>query len=161
MRKKHRNTGILFTSVIGRIFSRIDIIYKSLSLNLERSDLWPFHERAIVVPFYINNAPSSLNCSQESGESTREIVMAEVGCGVGNCVFPLLEDNSRLFIFALDFAPSAIDFVKVIYISSFVPFVQVMCLHFIQGASNSDVVFAWNRVTRNTIPREFPRTCAT
>ena len=41
-------------------------------------------------------------------------VLLEVGCGVGNTLFPLLEENDALFIHACDFSPRAIEFVKVI-----------------------------------------------
>jgi len=38
----------------------------------------------------------------------------EVGCGVGNTIFPLLENtpDKRLFVYGCDFAPTAIDIVK-------------------------------------------------
>ncbi|KAF9428723.1 Methyltransferase-like protein 6 [Podila epigama] len=36
----------------------------------------------------------------------------EVGCGVGNFIFPVLENNPDLFMYACDFAPSAIELVK-------------------------------------------------
>lgn len=41
-------------------------------------------------------------------------VLLEVGCGVGNFVFPLIEDqfNKNSFIYACDFSPRAIEFVK-------------------------------------------------
>ena len=40
-------------------------------------------------------------------------VMLEVGCGVGNLVFPLIEENSNnYFIYACDFSPRAVEFVK-------------------------------------------------
>jgi len=41
-----------------------------------------------------------------------KINMMEVGCGVGNTVFPLLEENPDLFIYAFDFSPKAIELVK-------------------------------------------------
>ena len=38
----------------------------------------------------------------------------EVGCGVGNTIFPLLENtpDKRLFVYGCDFAPTAIDIVR-------------------------------------------------
>lgn len=38
--------------------------------------------------------------------------LLEVGCGVGNCVIPLLELNPKLRAHAIDFATSAIDILK-------------------------------------------------
>lgn len=42
-------------------------------------------------------------------------VLLEVGCGVGNTTFPLLEENAALFLHACDFSPRAIEFMKVIF----------------------------------------------
>lgn len=41
-----------------------------------------------------------------------KLIVIEAGCGVANCAFPLLEANPSLFIYAFDFAPSAIQLVK-------------------------------------------------
>lgn len=38
--------------------------------------------------------------------------MLEVGCGVGNLIFPLIADSSKYFIYACDFSARAIEFVK-------------------------------------------------
>lgn len=39
--------------------------------------------------------------------------MLEVGCGVGNLIFPLISDKcNNYFIYACDFSPRAVDFVK-------------------------------------------------
>ncbi|KAJ2887972.1 hypothetical protein GGI21_001858 [Coemansia aciculifera] len=39
-------------------------------------------------------------------------VLLEIGCGVGNFIWPVLERNPSLFIHACDFSPRAIDHVK-------------------------------------------------
>ena len=38
--------------------------------------------------------------------------LLEVGCGVGNTVFPLLEENGGLFVHCCDFSPRAVAFVQ-------------------------------------------------
>ena len=39
--------------------------------------------------------------------------MLEAGCGVGNCLFPLLEEDPDIFAYACDFSPRAVEYVKV------------------------------------------------
>ncbi|XP_075996753.1 tRNA N(3)-cytidine methyltransferase METTL6 isoform X2 [Genypterus blacodes] len=46
------------------------------------------------------------------GEEAGPLVLLEAGCGVGNCIFPLLEDDRHIFIYACDFSPRAVEFVK-------------------------------------------------
>ena len=41
------------------------------------------------------------------------IKVLEIGCGVGNFAFPLLEDNPSMYIYACDFSPTAISLLKV------------------------------------------------
>jgi 2-polyprenyl-3-methyl-5-hydroxy-6-metoxy-1,4-benzoquinol methylase len=40
-------------------------------------------------------------------------MMLEVGCGVGNFIWPLLQEDESLFFYACDFSPRAVQFVKV------------------------------------------------
>lgn len=39
-------------------------------------------------------------------------VLLEVGCGVGNFAFPLIEEKTSYYIYACDFSPRAVQFVK-------------------------------------------------
>jgi methyltransferase-like protein 6 len=48
----------------------------------------------------------------ELANQSKEQKCLEVGCGVGNFVFPLLADNPSLFIYACDFSKRAVDMVK-------------------------------------------------
>ncbi|CEP11474.1 hypothetical protein [Parasitella parasitica] len=48
----------------------------------------------------------------ELADQSKDQQCLEVGCGVGNFVFPLLADNPRMFIYACDFSKRAIDMVK-------------------------------------------------
>jgi methyltransferase-like protein 6 len=40
-------------------------------------------------------------------------VIFEVGCGVGNFMFPLLEEEENIYFYACDFSKRAVEFVKV------------------------------------------------
>ncbi|XP_021370240.1 methyltransferase-like protein 6 isoform X2 [Mizuhopecten yessoensis] len=46
------------------------------------------------------------------GDSSDKRIILEVGCGVGNFIFPLLEQDSSLYFHACDFSPRAVQFVK-------------------------------------------------
>ena len=46
---------------------------------------------------------------QDSGSP---LVILEVGCGVGNFLFPLLEEDPTMFFYACDFSPRAVTFVR-------------------------------------------------
>ncbi|KAJ1619655.1 S-adenosyl-L-methionine-dependent methyltransferase [Pavlovales sp. CCMP2436] len=48
----------------------------------------------------------------ELADSSRRRTVIELGCGVGNTVFPMLEANSNLFAFACDFSPKGVEMVK-------------------------------------------------
>lgn len=52
-------------------------------------------------------------CDPVDDDNSQQILL-EVGCGVGNFVYPLIEDqfNKNYFIYACDFSPRAVEFVK-------------------------------------------------
>lgn len=39
-------------------------------------------------------------------------ILLEVGCGVGNFIIPLIEENCGFYIYACDFSPRAVEFVR-------------------------------------------------
>uniref|UniRef100_F7H6N2 Methyltransferase 6, tRNA N3-cytidine n=1 Tax=Callithrix jacchus TaxID=9483 RepID=F7H6N2_CALJA len=42
----------------------------------------------------------------------QKLTMLEAGCGVGNCLFPLLEEDPNIFAYACDFSPRAVEYVE-------------------------------------------------
>ncbi|KAJ3315146.1 Methyltransferase-like protein 6 [Boothiomyces sp. JEL0838] len=48
----------------------------------------------------------------ELGKVGKDRKLLEIGCGVGNFVFPLLKANPELFIYCCDFSPKAIELVQ-------------------------------------------------
>lgn len=77
-----------------------DLFYKRNSTHFFKDRHWITRE-----------FPELLHALSELDQSRP--VLLEVGCGVGNTVFPLLEENTALFIHACDFSLRAVDFVKV------------------------------------------------
>ncbi|KAJ1726572.1 hypothetical protein LPJ61_005094 [Coemansia biformis] len=44
--------------------------------------------------------------------SERNPVLLELGCGVGNFIWPVIERNPDVYVYACDFSPRAVEFVK-------------------------------------------------
>lgn len=75
-----------------------DLFYKRNKTNFFKDRHWTtreFHELT-------NNAADGI----------QQPKLLEVGCGVGNFIFPLMEEKTKFFIYACDFSPRAIDFLK-------------------------------------------------
>ena len=84
-----------------------DLFYKRNTINFFKDRHWITRE----FPELLRTISEFDQDSQKI--ETERLVLLEAGCGVGNTVFPLLEENANLFIYACDFSPRAIDFVKV------------------------------------------------
>ncbi|GFG31715.1 hypothetical protein Cfor_06275 [Coptotermes formosanus] len=50
--------------------------------------------------------------SIDGNKSQAPKVMLEVGCGVGNLIFPLIEEHPEMYFYACDLSPRAVEFVK-------------------------------------------------
>ncbi|XP_073425273.1 tRNA N(3)-cytidine methyltransferase METTL6 isoform X2 [Dendrobates tinctorius] len=75
-----------------------DLFYKRNSTNFFKDRHWTTREF------------EELKACREF--ENQQLIMLEAGCGVGNCLFPLLEEDPNLFVYACDFSPRAIQFVK-------------------------------------------------
>lgn len=73
-----------------------DLFYRRNKANFFKDRYWTFREF------------DELNEDAESQVNT----ILEIGCGVGNFIYPLIKHNKRVFAYACDFAPNAIDLLK-------------------------------------------------
>lgn len=89
-----------------------DLFYKRNSTHFFKDRHWITREFPELLQT-ITELGSRLSDSTQQQQTKKRLVLLEAGCGVGNTVFPVLEDNSNLFIHACDFSPRAIDLVKV------------------------------------------------
>ncbi|XP_074126882.1 tRNA N(3)-cytidine methyltransferase METTL6 [Sminthopsis crassicaudata] len=75
-----------------------DLFYKRNSTNFFRDRHWTTREF------------EELRACREFDD--QKLTILEAGCGVGNCLFPLLEEDLHIFAYACDFSPRAIEYVK-------------------------------------------------
>lgn len=78
-----------------------DLFYKRNATNFFKDRHWTSREFVEL-----------LSATSEKFESSKSLTLLEVGCGVGNLVFPILKENPLLFAYACDFSPRAVQFVK-------------------------------------------------
>ncbi|XP_056618793.1 tRNA N(3)-methylcytidine methyltransferase METTL6 [Triplophysa dalaica] len=75
-----------------------DLFYKRNTTNFFKDRHWTTREFDELK-----------NCRLSDGQTFK---LLEAGCGVGNCIFPLLEEDLNIFIYACDFSSRAVEFVK-------------------------------------------------
>ncbi|XP_018418256.1 PREDICTED: methyltransferase-like protein 6 [Nanorana parkeri] len=75
-----------------------DLFYKRNSTNFFKDRHWTTREF------------EELKACREF--ENQRLTILEAGCGVGNCLYPLLEEDLHLFVYACDFSPRAVQFVK-------------------------------------------------
>ncbi|NXT00858.1 METL6 protein, partial [Jacana jacana] len=75
-----------------------DLFYKRNSTNFFKDRHWTTREF------------EELKACREFAD--QKLTILEAGCGVGNCLFPLLEKDLNIFAYACDFSPRAVEYVK-------------------------------------------------
>ncbi|RKP27475.1 S-adenosyl-L-methionine-dependent methyltransferase [Syncephalis pseudoplumigaleata] len=78
-----------------------DLFYKRNTTNFFKDRHWIDREFSEL----------STPCTDDNGAPRRKLVL-EVGCGVGNFVFPTMREHPHHRFFACDFSPRAVEFVR-------------------------------------------------
>ncbi|XP_030226565.1 tRNA N(3)-cytidine methyltransferase METTL6 [Gadus morhua] len=89
--------------------------FKQMKLEKEAQKNWDLFYKRNTTNFFKDRHWTTREFEELKScrqfESQR-LVLLEAGCGVGNCIFPLLEEDRNIFIYACDFSQRAVDFVK-------------------------------------------------
>ena len=91
--------------------------FKKNKLEVEAAKNWDKFYKRNKTNFYKDRHWTlrefeELSGIAENGTGKKKKTILEVGCGVGNFFFPLFEELSDIFVYACDFSPRAIEFVK-------------------------------------------------
>eukprot|EP00049_Salpingoeca_infusionum_P001871 m.51688 g.51688 ORF g.51688 m.51688 type:complete len:286 (+) comp11254_c0_seq1:79-936(+) len=88
-----------------------DLFYKRNTVNFFKDRHWLTREFPILLSESTETMGTEPFTPVDGEPSTRPRLL-EIGCGVGNTIFPLREENPALFTYACDLSPRAVDFVK-------------------------------------------------
>ncbi|KPP70151.1 hypothetical protein Z043_111047 [Scleropages formosus] len=89
--------------------------FKQAKLEKEAQKNWDLFYKRNTVNFFKDRHWTTREfeelraCKESQGQ---KLVLLEAGCGVGNCIFPLLEEDLDVFVYACDFSHRAVEFVK-------------------------------------------------
>lgn len=92
-----------------------DLFYKRNSTKFFKDRRWTTREFHELLSDRTDNAddPQHPKPNENDNVTTTRKTMLEVGCGVGNMIFPLIEEKrNNYFVYACDFSPRAVQFVK-------------------------------------------------
>lgn len=104
------------TELLERQNSRIVTEFKANQLEKDARKNWDLFYKRNDTRFFRDRHWTTREFQElidDSSDNSKRVLL-EVGCGVGNFVFPLIEDkfNKNYFIYACDFSQRAIEFVK-------------------------------------------------
>ena len=87
--------------------------FKKLKLEAEAQKNWDLFYKRNDTRFFRDRHWTTREFELLVGiDGDAKKVLLEIGCGVGNFLFPLLEENAGLFIYGCDFSSRAVEFVK-------------------------------------------------
>jgi methyltransferase-like protein 6 len=87
--------------------------FKRLKLEAEAQKNWDLFYKRNDTRFFRDRRWTTREFELLVGiDGDNKKILLEIGCGVGNFLFPLLEENANLYIYGCDFSPKAVEFVK-------------------------------------------------
>lgn len=89
--------------------------FKHIKLEKEAQKNWDLFYKRNTTHFFKDRHWTTREFAELKacrGFESQKLVLLEAGCGVGNCMFPLLDDDSNVFVYACDFSARAVGFVK-------------------------------------------------
>lgn len=87
--------------------------FKQKKLEEEAQKNWDLFYKRNTTKFFKDRHWTKREFAELAQRNHEEgLVVFEVGCGVGNFMFPLLQEDSKIFFYACDFSKRAIMFVK-------------------------------------------------
>ncbi|XP_059475547.1 tRNA N(3)-methylcytidine methyltransferase METTL6 [Neocloeon triangulifer] len=98
-------------AILGKQDSRLVSAFQALKLEKDAKKNWDLFYKRNETRFFKDRHWTTREFEALVAGS-EEKVLFEVGCGVGNFFFPLLEESKKLFVYACDFSDRAIEFVK-------------------------------------------------
>ena len=88
--------------------------FQALRLEIDAKKNWDLFYKRNETRFFKDRRWTTREFKElvNDGNSCSGRVLLEIGCGVGNLIFPLLEEEPHMFVHACDLSPRAIEFVK-------------------------------------------------
>lgn len=89
--------------------------YQATKLEMNAKRYWDLFYKRNETKFFKDRHWTTREFKELCGsgeDSYMPKVMLEIGCGVGNLIFPLIEDDFHMFVYACDLSPRAVEFVK-------------------------------------------------
>ncbi|XP_064081623.1 tRNA N(3)-methylcytidine methyltransferase METTL6-like isoform X3 [Macrobrachium nipponense] len=81
-------------------------------LEKEAAKNWDKFYKRNETRFFKDRHWTTREFQEIAGDGLGKRTLLEVGCGVGNFLYPLIEDQLNLFVYACDFSARAVEFVK-------------------------------------------------
>lgn len=92
--------------------SRLVPAFQAQQLEKNARKHWDIFYKRNETRFFKDRHWTTREFFELVGSASETRTLLEVGCGVGNLIYPLIEEGMNFFVYACDLSPRAVDFVK-------------------------------------------------